>query len=68
MSEPKRQPVYLRPTGTAEIPGVPAVPYRCTEEEADVLLRYQPPAFAVSATPLEGAGRPPRALIDQLKE
>lgn len=60
--------IYLIPTGTADIPGVPAVPYRCKPEEAAALLRPQPPAFAESPVPVEGAVRPAREHIRALME
>jgi hypothetical protein len=60
--------VYLVPTGTADLPGVPLVPYRCTREEAALLLRPTPPAFRVADEAPEGAVRPDRSILRRLEE
>lgn len=43
--------VHLVPTGTAYIPGVPAVECDVDEETAADLLAYSPPAFTVAKRP-----------------
>jgi hypothetical protein len=60
--------VYLVPTGTADIPGVPLVPLRCTPAEADAFLRWSPPAFAVADGPIDGAVRPHPDHVRALRE
>lgn len=40
--------VHLEPTGSAYIPGVPAVPMDLPEDEAAELLAWSPPAFVVA--------------------
>jgi hypothetical protein len=56
--------VRLVPTGTAYIPGVPAVECEVDEERAAELLSYNPPAFVLAEEPDEATTEESDASAD----